>query len=64
VCDIDAEAVDAALQPEPQRLLQVVENLGVVPIQVRLFDIEEMQIPLARRAVRFGDPRPGRDLDL
>ncbi len=60
VCDVDAEAVDAALQPEPQRLFEIVEDLRVVPIEVRLFDIEEVQIPLARFAVRLDDPRPRR----
>ncbi len=38
--DVDAEAVHAALQPEPQRLLEIIEDLGVVPVQVRLFGVE------------------------
>ncbi len=56
---VDTETVDAAFQPEPQRLLQVVEYLRVVPVEVRLFGVEEMQIPLARLTVRLGHPGPG-----
>src|SRR5271163_1718140 len=59
VCHVDAEAVDAALQPEPQRLLEIVEDLGVVPVEVRLLDVEKMQVPLARITVRLFDPGPG-----
>ena len=45
---VDAEAVHAAFQPEPQRLLEVVENLRVVPVQIGLLGVEEVQVPLAR----------------
>ena len=60
VRDVDAEAVDAALQPEPQRLLQVVVDLAVLPVEVGLFGVEQMQIPLAEVAVGFGDAGPRR----
>ena len=47
VRDVDAEAVDAAIQPEPQRLLEIVQDLGVVPVEVRLLGVEQVQVPLA-----------------
>ena len=60
VRDVDAEAVDPALQPEPQRLLEVVEDLRVVPVQVRLLGVEQVQVPLAGVAVGLDDPGPRR----
>jgi hypothetical protein len=57
---VDAEPVDATFQPEPQRLLQIVEDLRVLPVEVGLLGIEQVQVPLARLAVRLLDPRPGR----
>ncbi|SKX95408.1 Uncharacterised protein [Mycobacteroides abscessus subsp. abscessus] len=42
VCDVDAEAVDAAVEPEAQRFLEVVEDLGVLPVQIRLFAREDV----------------------
>ena len=58
VRDVDAEPVDAALQPEAQRLLEVLEHLGVLPVQVRLLGIEEVQVPLAGIAVCLDNPGP------
>ncbi|SKZ34891.1 Uncharacterised protein [Mycobacteroides abscessus subsp. abscessus] len=60
VRDVEAESVDAAVQPEAQGIGEVVEYLGVVPVDVGLFGGEQVQVPLARGAVRFGDPGPGR----
>jgi hypothetical protein len=60
VRDVDAEPVDPALQPEAQRLLEVLEDFGVVPVQVRLLGVEQVQIPLARVAVGLDDPGPRR----
>src|SRR5690606_23742859 len=60
VRDIDAEAVHAAVQPEPQGLLEIGGDLGIVPVQVGLFGGEQVQVPLAGAAVGLGDSGPGR----
>ena len=49
VGDVDAEAVDAAIRPEPQRAHEVLAHLRVVPVEVGLLDGEEVQVPLAVR---------------
>ena len=58
VCDVDAEAVDAAVEPEAQCLLEVVEDLGVLPVQVGLLAREDVEVPLPGRAVGLGDTVP------
>ncbi len=52
---VDAEAVDAAVQPEPHRRLEVRRHRRVGPVQVRLLGREQVQVPLPVR-----DPGPGR----
>ena len=52
--DVDAEAVDAPVQPEAQHLLEVVADRGVAPVQVGLLGREQVQVPLA------GARRPAR----
>jgi hypothetical protein len=47
VGDVDAKAVDAAVRPEPKGLEEVVPNLSVVPVEVRLLGGEVVQVPLA-----------------
>jgi hypothetical protein len=59
VRDVDAEAVRAAVQPEPQRLGELLVHVGVVPVHVRLGGVEHVQVPLPGGAVRLADPRPG-----
>ena len=57
---VDAEAVHAAVEPEPQRLLELRVHIGVGPVQVRLGGVEQVQVPPAgRAAVRAQDRRPG-----
>ncbi|MCY1238581.1 hypothetical protein D9M72_513260 [compost metagenome] len=59
VCHVHAEAVHAAVGPEAQGLQEVVADFAVGPVQVRLLLGEDVHVPLARRAVRFGDALPG-----
>ena len=48
---VDAEAVDAAVQPEAQHLAERLGHLGVAPVQVRLLGIEGVQVPAPGRRV-------------
>lgn len=57
---VDAEAVDPDVQPEAEDRAELVAHRRVFPVEVGLLRREEVQVPLPRRAVRFGDPRPGR----
>ena len=64
VGDVDPEAVDAAVEPEAQRLLEVGLDVAVGPVDVRLLRGEKVQIPLAGAAVGLDDAlaRFGRQL--
>ncbi len=54
VGDVDAEAVDAEVEPEAQDGGEFGGDLGVVPVEVGLLGGEEVQVPVAVR-----DPGPG-----
>lgn len=70
--NIDAEAVDAAIQPEAQDVLELRAHLGVFPVQVGLPTIEQVQVlvliargagprPAAKHA-SWSAPRPSRNM--
>ncbi len=54
VRDVDPEAVHAQAQPEAQDRLELLVDLGVVPVEVGLLGREEVQVPVA-----VGDTGPG-----
>jgi hypothetical protein len=54
VRDVDAEAVDALVEPERQDVLEFGEYLRVLPVEVGLAWCEEVQVPLT-----VGHPGPG-----
>ena len=56
---VDAESVDPAVQPEPERGCELLVHVGGVPAHVRLGGVEQVQVPLARGAVRLRHPGPG-----
>ena len=56
---IDAETVDTEVDPEPEDVAELGSHLGVVPVEVGLADVEEVEIPLA--VVETGPGRPTED---
>jgi len=59
VGDVDPEAVGAGVEPEPQHVEELVPDLPVGPVEVRLTGVEQVQVPLAGPPVGLGDPSPG-----
>ena len=47
VSDIDTETVGAAVKPETQDRTELLANLGVGPVEVRLTRVEQVEVPLA-----------------
>src|SRR6266508_415201 len=64
VRDVDPQAVHAAVEPEPEHLLEVRRDVRVAPVEVGLLGRERVQVPLAGGAVRFHDPPPGRPVEV
>ena len=58
VRDVDPEAVDPAVAPEPEDVVELRPHVGVLPVQVGLGHVEDVQVPLARRAVGLGHALP------
>ncbi|GAA3238959.1 hypothetical protein GCM10020256_59730 [Streptomyces thermocoprophilus] len=61
--DVDAEAVDAPVEPEPQDAFELGGDLGGAPVPVGLLGGEHVQVPLAGPAVGLGDPGPCRSAE-
>ncbi|MGC0346441.1 hypothetical protein RKD34_002021 [Streptomyces sp. SAI-218] len=57
--DVDAEAVDAPVEPEAQDAVELGAGLGIAPVPVGLLGREHVQVPLAGAAVLLGHPGPG-----
>ena len=49
--DVDAKAVDTAVQPEAHHVVHRGLDVGVVPVEVGLLGEERVQVPLLRRLV-------------
>ena len=59
VGNIDAETIDSAVEPEPQHPVELLEDVGVLPVPVGLGGVEKVQVPLTGGAVRLGNALPG-----
>jgi hypothetical protein len=57
---VDAEAVQTALQPEPENLVYFGGDGGVGPVEVRLIGCEQVKVVLAGVEVE----RPGRSAEV
>jgi hypothetical protein len=49
MCDVDTEAVGPPVGPEPERVQEVLPDLAIGPIEIRLFASEQMAVPLPIR---------------
>ena len=61
---VDAEPVNAAIEPEAERVVEVLDDVGVLPVPVRLFGSEHVQVPLTRTAVGLDDACPRRPTEV
>ena len=43
---VEAEPVEAAVEPEPHGALEVGGDVGVVPVEVGLLDVEQVEVPV------------------
>ena len=57
---VDTEPLDSPIEPERERAIEVRLDVFVLPVPVGLPRCEHVQVPLPRRAIRFGDASPGR----
>ena len=58
VGDVHPEPVRATVQPKAQHGPHLLLDFGILPVQVRLLAVEEVEVPLAGGAVSFGHAAP------
>ena len=56
--NINAEPIDASVEPKSKNLAKELPDLLVFPVEIRLALIEKMQIPLSLGAIWFDHPGP------
>ncbi len=56
--DIDPEAIHTAVEPESEYTIEEAPDFRVLPVEVGLALIKDMEIPLAGGSIRVRDPRP------
>ncbi len=61
---VDPHPARAAVEPEAQHVLVLGPHVGVVPVEVGLLGVEEVEEPVAGGAVRVGGPGPGGAAEL
>ncbi len=60
---VDPDTVGATIEPEPEHGLELGTYLRVSPVEVGLLGSEQVEVPLARRAIRLGNPGPRRSAE-
>ena len=55
---VDAHTGNAAIEPEAEDLFVFGPDLRVVPVEIRLLGREQVQVPIARRAIGIDRPGP------
>ena len=55
---VATETVDAAIEPEAQHVIEVIDDILVRPVEINLLLGKGVQIPLSGHAVGLGDARP------
>ena len=55
---VESATVNASIKPEPQNFVELDQHFFVLPVQVRLAGVEEMEIPLTGRTVKILGPGP------
>ena len=59
MCHVDAKSVDSEIDPEAQNVAKFSSNLWVVPVEIGLADIEQVEIPMSvLTASPHGNRRP------
>ena len=56
---VDAETGYTLIEPEAENVFEVFHNLRVVPVEVWLAYVEDVEIPLTLFAVCFANASPG-----
>ena len=62
--NVHAETGDAPVQPEAKHALEFIVDRLVVPVEIGLRGVKEVQIPLPGRAIRLRDAGPGRSAEV
>jgi hypothetical protein len=55
---IDSEAIYAPVEPKAQHTIEETPDVRVLPVEVGLALVKEVEIPLASGAIRVCGPRP------
>jgi hypothetical protein len=55
---VESATVNASIKPEPEYFVELDKHFFVLPVQIRLAGVEEMEKPLTGRTIKILGPRP------